>query len=179
MLYAVENAYAAAVSEWLQSAVIGLNLCPFAKWPFEQGLVRIAVSDATTDKTLLVDLDAEFQHLNETNATQLETTLLVIPHHLADFEQYLDMLAIADMHPWQGVYQIATFHPDYYFEGDAPDAVENFTNRAPFPIFHLLREESLEKSLSRYSNPEDIPERNMKTMRSLSAEQLRQLFKRP
>jgi len=176
MLYEVNSPYEKQVFDWIQSVVVGLNLCPFAAWPLNNQQVRIAVTDAKDDATLLADIDQEVARLDESDPITLETTLVVAPHHLASFDEYLNMLSVLEMSGWEGVYQIASFHPDYCFEGIEPSAVENHTNRAPYPIFHLLREQSVEKALAHYDDPEQIPENNIKTLQNLSPEQLKQLF---
>ena len=158
-------------SQWLQRVVIGLKLCPFALQPFSAGLVSIVVTDAQSEEALLLDLARELTRLDTTPPQQLETTLLVAPRLLHDFLDYNDFLHSADdllvAQGFEGIYQIASFHPLYRFAGTAPDDAENYTNRAPYPTLHLLREDSLERVLSTYPDPAQIPERNIDTMNRL------------
>lgn len=165
---------------WLQQVVIGLNLCPFASKPYLDNQVRIAVSDCTEEACLLDDLLNELQYLDGHDAQEVETTLLVIPGMLTDFYDYNDFLDSAEAAledgGWTGTYQIASFHPRYQFAGTAPEDAENLTNRAPYPILHLIREASLEKALKHYPDPEMIPERNIETVENLTDEQKCSLF---
>jgi hypothetical protein len=168
------------VNHWLDKVVIGLNLCPFASRPYEQKQIRFAISQCDTDASLLEELQNELKLLAETKAEKIETTLLIVPNMLQDFYDYNDFLdyvdgLIAD-NEWEGIFQVATFHPDYQFGGTQPEDAENLTNRAPYPILHLLREASLEKAIEHYPNPELIPEHNIETMSHLTLEQKVSLF---
>ncbi|MGH8460824.1 MAG: DUF1415 domain-containing protein [Stenotrophobium sp.] len=169
-----------AVRHWLDQVVIGLNLCPFAAKPARAGRISITVSEARNEEALLTDLHAELTRLDNTDADELETILLVIPRMLQLFDRYnqfLDMAdALLDEFEWAGIYQIASFHPRYRFDGTTPDARENLTNRAPYPILHLLREASLDDALANYPDPEEIPARNIQRMEKLDAAELRKLF---
>jgi len=166
--------------QWLQQVVIGLGLCPFAVQPTRENRVRIQVSDCATELDLLETLHDELTLLDEQPATALETTLLVIPDMLADFDDYNQFLDRADalltQFGWEGKYQVASFHPQYRFAGVAADAAENLTNRAPFPILHLIREDSLAEALANVAHPEDIPAQNIRQMNTLSAERTEKLF---
>lgn len=168
------------VRNWLQNVVIGLNLCPFAGQPERHNTVRYAISQATDDVDLLADLQLEMERLEQTPAEQLETTLLIVPNYLQKFADYNDFLDAVDWliehKQWHGVYQVASFHPDYCFAGVLPSAQENLTNRAPYPILHILREARLEQAIAHYPNVEDIPERNIDTMEKLSETDLARLF---
>ncbi|QCU89720.1 DUF1415 domain-containing protein [Thiomicrorhabdus sediminis] len=168
------------ISSWLQQVVIGLNLCPFAKHPFQNHQVRISISDCETPNCLLENLAEEIETLRNTPVTELETTVLVVANMLDDFYDYNDFLDLADRLLEQydaiGEFQIASFHPHYQFAGTQPDDAENLTNRSPYPILHLIREASLEKALAHYPNPEQIPENNIHTVENLSLEQKKQLF---
>jgi uncharacterized protein len=159
---------------WVQRAVIGLNLCPFAKAPQTKGLVRYALSLATDPEALMADLVAELERLAESPADRLETTLLVHPHVFADFEAFNDFLDLADgavqALDLEGVIQVASFHPDYRFADSAPDDVANATNRAPYPTLHLLREDSIDRAVQAFPEAETIFEANIETMRQLGAE---------
>jgi hypothetical protein len=156
---------------WLTRAVIGLNLCPFAKSVHVKDQIRYAVSEAKTLEDVLADLEAELRRLTDTDAEQIDTTLLIVPHALADFVDYNDALFFAEtllkQLKLEGEIQIASFHPMYRFHGSEPDAVENYTNRAPYPIFHLLREASIERAVDAFPDAADIYERNMETLRRL------------
>lgn len=167
-------------SQWLQRVVIGLKLCPFALQPFSAGLVSIVVSEAENEETLLLALTQELTRLDATPAQQLETTLLVAPRLLHDFLDYNDFLQRADdlleARGFEGIYQIASFHPRYQFAGTRQDDAENYTNRAPYPTLHLLREDSLERVLANYPDPEQIPERNIDTMNRLGTAALAALL---
>lgn len=170
----------AEVERWLDQVFIGLNLCPFAAEPRRDRQIRIAVTAADDASDLLMELQQELRHLAQADAQVLETTLLVVPGMLLEFEDYNDFLALADrlveQFGWEGEFQIASFHPHYCFADADPDDLENLTNRSPYPILHLLREASLEAALAHHPNPEHIPEKNMAQMRSLSLAQRRQLF---
>ena len=135
---------------WLEKAVIGLNLCPFAKAPYAKGLVRISVSHARHLDGFLEDLDRELQLLGSTPADELETTLLVHPALFGDFLLFNDVLDVADAaiadNDLEGVVQIAPFHPDFQFEGTEADDIGNYTNRSPYPTLHLIREESIARA---------------------------------
>jgi hypothetical protein len=161
----------AATREWIERAVIGLNLCPFAKSVYAGNLVRLVVSEARTADALLADLEHELRALARTTPEDVETTVLIHPHVLRSFLDYNDFLDVADAAidrlGLTGVVQTASFHPEYQFAGTAPDDVTNYTNRSPYPMLHLLREESVERAVDGYPGVEQIPERNIETMRRL------------
>ncbi|GAA6134067.1 DUF1415 domain-containing protein [Oceaniserpentilla sp. 4NH20-0058] len=168
------------INQWLDDVVIGLNLCPFAAKPQRLKQIHITVfngsDEAELDKALLSALD-ELQTLP---AQERETTLLVTPNLLKTFEEYMLYLQQAQ---WllqraglEGIIQIASFHPDYQFDGTEPNDNENLTNSSPYPMLHLIREDSLEQVLSKYPDPESIPENNIKLMDSLSDEEIKRLF---
>jgi hypothetical protein len=156
---------------WLTQAVIGLNLCPFAKAVYVKEQIRYAISEARTFEDVLADLESELKHLADSDPEETDTTLLIVPHTLADFAEYNDALHFADtllkQLKLEGELQIASFHPDYQFDDASPDDIENFTNRAPYPIFHLLREASIERAVDAFPDAADIYERNMSTLRRL------------
>ena len=170
----------AGVRRWLERAVIGLNLCPFAKAVYVKQQVRIVISDASTERALLEQLGEELALLRDTPAETVDTTLLVHPQVLGDFLDYNDFLDDADglveAMDLDGVLQVASFHPDYRFADTAPDDAGNLTNRAPWPILHLLREDSLDRAVAAYPDPDGIIERNIATMRELGAEGFRALL---
>ena len=161
----------AATREWIEKAVIGLNLCPFAKSVYVKNQVRIVVSDARHIDAFLEDLDRELDYLAEVDPEETDTTLLIHPTLFPDFLDFNDVHQIADEavaeHDLEGVIQIASFHPDYQFEGTEPDDITNYTNRAPFPTLHLIREESLDRAVEAFPEAEMIYERNMETLKKL------------
>ncbi|MFZ6761015.1 DUF1415 domain-containing protein [Undibacterium sp. Ji50W] len=170
----------AATELWLEKAVIGLNLCPFAKAVQVKQQIRYIVSQARTPEALLDDLARELELLAEVNPEKTETTLLIHPMTLNDFLDFNDFLDVADglleEVELDGQLQIASFHPDYQFAGTEPDDIENYTNRAPFPTLHLLREDSIDKAVLAFPEAEQIYEKNMETMRELGHEGWRRLF---
>ncbi|CAM2149259.1 DUF1415 domain-containing protein [Paraburkholderia tropica] len=163
-----------ATRHWLTRAVIGLNLCPFAKSVHVKGQIRYAISDATDLEGVLTDLETELRTLADSCAEDIDTTLLILPHALTNFLDYNDALHFADLLLGQlrldGELQIASFHPQYQFEDTQPDDIENYTNRAPYPILHLLREASIERAADAFPDAADIYERNQETMRRLGLE---------
>ena len=161
----------AATREWIEKAVIGLNLCPFAKSVYVKNQIRIVVSHARHIDGFLEDLDRELDHLAEVDPEVTDTTLLIHPTLFPDFLDFNDVHQIADEavaeHDLEGVIQIASFHPQYQFEGTEPDDITNYTNRAPYPTLHLIREESLDRAVEAFPDAEMIYERNMETLRKL------------
>jgi hypothetical protein len=155
-----------AVRRWVESVVIELNLCPFAKRELIANRVRFFVTEASTEEDLLETLASELTLLGDTPS--IETTLIIHPKVLCDFGQYNQFLDKADrllvQMELQGVFQIASFHPNYQFAGTGPDDAENFTNRSPYPILHLLREESVEKDVAHTAAVEKIPLRNTNSL---------------
>jgi hypothetical protein len=156
---------------WIDRAVIGLNLCPFARAVRVKGQVRCVVSDATDTETLLRTLCDEAQRLLDTDASLCDTTLLVHPHVLCDFADYNDFLDVAEAALGEmgcdGELQLATFHPDYQFADTEPDDVTNATNRSPYPTLHLLREASIDRAVQAFPDAEAIYEVNLRTMELL------------
>ncbi len=159
---------------WLERAVIGLNLCPFAKSVHVKGLVHYAVSPATTAQELLEDLISELKDLVMVDAKIRDTTLLIAPNCLHDFLEFNDFLARADRALAKlglgGVLQIASLHPAYQFAGTGAGDITNYTNRSPYPTLHLLREDSIDRAVAAFPDPESIFEVNMKTMEQLGPE---------
>ena len=168
------------INQWLDEVVIGLNLCPFAAKPQREKRVRVAISHATDEETLLNDLQAELERLSDTPVDELETTLLAIPDMLENFEDYNDFLDAVDLwveqFGWEGELQVASFHPQYQFADTEADEPGNLTNRSPWPLLHIIREESLEQAIEHYPDVEGIPERNIKRMEALTADEKRKLF---
>ena len=165
--------------EWLEKAVIGLNLCPFAKPVHVAGRIRYAVSRAETPEALLADRLVELRTLTAADPDDIETTLLIHPRVLTDFLDYNDFLGVADAALEEldlvGEIQIASFHPDYQFEGTGPDDIENYTNRSPYPILHLLREASVEEAVASFPDTDRIYKANIETLRKLGLEGWRRL----
>jgi hypothetical protein len=160
-----------ATRHWLEKAVIGLNLCPFAKAVHTQGRIRWVLSTANDTDALLHDLVTELQWLSNADPQSTDTTLIVHPQVLTDFLDYNDFLDVADAALDElnlaGVLQVASFHPQYQFAGTAMDDIENCTNRSPYPCLHLLREESVDKAVAAYPDAADIFERNQQRLQQL------------
>jgi hypothetical protein len=161
----------AATRAWLERAVIGLGLCPFAKAVHAKGQIRYVVSEARNSDVLLDDLERELHALAEAAPAEVDTTLLIHPYVLDDFLQYNDFLEVAEETVESvgltGVLQVASFHPAYQFAGTTPDDITNYTNRSPYPILHLLREASVEEAVAAFPDPEEIYEKNIETMERL------------
>ena len=161
----------AATRRWIERAVIGLNLCPFARAPFAHERIRYRVSHASDENALLADLRDEIHALHQAEPQACETTLLIHPQVLGDFLEFNDFLDLADAllvdMELDGEIQVASFHPDYQFADAAPDAVENCSNRAPFPTLHLLRESSIDQAVASGVDTDAIYQRNIETLRKL------------
>jgi hypothetical protein len=166
-----EPAALQATRAWVEHAVIGLNLCPFAKAVQAKNLIRYVCSDALDRAALLDALRGELQRLADTPIETLETTLLVHPQVLGDFLDYNDFLDDADAllrdMGFDGTLQIASFHPQYQFAGTQADDIDNATNRSPYPTLHLLREASIDRAVASFPEPEAIFEANLRTLRAL------------
>lgn len=156
---------------WLETAVIGLNLCPFAKAVYVKNQVRLVVSHARHADDLLEELDRELDLLVATPAEEVDTTLLIHPTLFEDFLDFNDFLEVAegvvDEHGLEGVVQLASFHPRFQFDGTEPDDISNYTNRAPFSILHLLREDSVERAVAAFPEADAIFEQNIATLEKL------------
>jgi hypothetical protein len=172
-----------ATKHWLEKAIIGLNLCPFARAVYVREQIRYVVSEAETPEALLADLLGELQGLAAADPGEIDTTLIIHPRALGDFLDYNDFLGIADAAVvdlgLEGVIQIASFHPEYQFAGSAPDDIENYTNRSPYPMLHLLREASVERAVAAFPDASEIYEKNMATLRRLGHEGWRRLSAPP
>lgn len=170
----------AATRHWVERAVIGLNLCPFAKSVQVGGRVRYRVSRATTIDALLADLGVELQYLAAVDAEVVDTTLLIHPQVLTDFLDYNDFLDVADAAvealKLEELLQVASFHPQYQFADTEPDDVSNCTNRSPFPTLHLLRHASVDRAVAAFPDASDIFDNNIATMRQLGHEGWRRLM---
>ena len=161
----------AATRQWLEIAVIGLNLCPFAKSVYVRQQIRYVVSDATSVQELRKDLHHELGFLSDCDADLVDTTLLILPNLPADFLAYNDFIHAADRLVSKlnlaGMLQIASFHPRYQFTECGPDDIENFTNRSPYPMLHLLRESSVDRAVAAFPDADAIVDRNIATLRQL------------
>ncbi|MGC1550370.1 MAG: DUF1415 domain-containing protein [Rhodanobacter sp.] len=177
-----DTPYIEATRRWVERAVVGLNLCPFARAPFVQQKLRYAVSHARDTDGLLDDLCGELQSLAAADPADCETTLLIHPHVLGDFLDYNEFLDIADAAvetlKLDGVLQVASFHPQYQFADTAPEDIENFSNRSPYPTLHLLRESSVERAMDAMTDTDEIYRRNMDTLRKLGAEGWEKLWQK-
>jgi uncharacterized protein len=178
-LAAPDEEVVAATRAWLERAVIGLNLCPFAKAVYIKNQIRYAVSAAQTPEDLLADLVTELRILQAAVTSEIDTTLLVHPRVLGDFLDYNDFLELADAavasEGLEGEIQIASFHPHYQFAGTRPEDVENCSNRSPYPTLHLLREASIERAVAAFPDASRIFERNIETLRRLGHDGWRRL----
>ncbi|MGE8642797.1 MAG: DUF1415 domain-containing protein, partial [Achromobacter sp.] len=175
--------YANVVAEtrdWLTKAVIGLNLCPFAKAVQVKDQIRFAVSDATDAEGVLTDLQDELALLAETDPEKIDTTLLIIPDALDDFLDFNDFEELSDRLLKRmrlvGELQVATFHPLFQFADTQPDDIENYTNRSPYPILHLLREDSIDRAVESFPDAAEIYEKNIDTMNKLGLEGWKKLM---
>lgn len=171
-----------ATRTWLERAVIGLNLCPFAKSVVVKKQVRYALSAASNADELLAELEHEFALLATTPPAELDTTLLIHPLAMTDFLDYHFFLAETDALlrnlDYEGVFQIASLHPQYEFAGSDPDDIANFTNRSPYPTLHLLRESSIDRAVAAFPDAESIYERNIETMQRLGHDGWKKLWTR-
>jgi hypothetical protein len=166
-----EKGIIAAMQRWLDRAVIGLNLCPFAKAVSVKRQIRWVVSSARSEPGLTRDLIAELNFLAGADPAEVDTTLIIHPLVLQDFRDYNDYLAVAESTVAQleleGVLQVASFHPGYQFADSGPDDIENYTNRSPYPALHLLREDSVTRAVQAFPDAASIFENNMETLRAL------------
>ena len=173
--------FIADTRRWLERAVIGLNLCPFAKAVHAKGQVRWVLSDATEPADLLEQLGEELAFLRDADPADVDTTLIVHPHVLQDFIDYNDFLGDADdlveAMELDGMLQVASFHPDYQFAGSDADDIANYTNRSPYPTLHLLREDSVSRAVDAVPDPDVIVERNVETLEKLGHDGWRDLLK--
>ncbi|HEX5127170.1 MAG TPA: DUF1415 domain-containing protein [Rhodocyclaceae bacterium] len=175
-----DEEFIAATRTWLEKAVIGLNLCPFAKAVHVKNRIRFAVSHAQSDDELVEALSNELNALHDADPEMCETTLLIHPFVLNDFLDYNDFLDVADATVealgLTGEIQVASFHPHYQFADSEPDDIDNYTNRSPYPTLHLLRESSIEQALQAIPDAADIYDNNITTLRRLGHEGWRRLW---
>nr|WP_034215413.1 DUF1415 domain-containing protein [Arenimonas metalli] len=177
-----DEAVVAAMRDWLEKAVIGLNLCPFAKAVHVKRQIRYVVSQAETEEALIEDLLHELQLLASADPGDIETTLLVHPRVLGDFLDYNDFLDVADAAVEElgldGVLQVASFHPQYQFADSDADDMANYSNRAPYPTLHLLREDSVDRAVAAFPEADRIYEANIEALRALGPDGWKKLFPR-
>jgi hypothetical protein len=168
----------AQTRHWVESFIVEYNICPFAKRELERGSIRYAVISNSDMEKSLEALAVEFSRLN--NDTDIETTLFIFAAGVESFDGYLDFVDIANQLllslDYEGVYQLATFHPEYCFEGEPTTDPANYTNRSPYPMLHIIREQSLERSLQFVGDPEAIPERNIAFTRDMGMEKLQAIL---
>ena len=160
-----------STKHWINEVVIRHDLCPFARKVQVQERIDYRVDSSEDISTLMTNFLEYVEVMNRIPTEEVDTAFFIVPNGLDDFEEYLDFVAMAEdfivQLGYEGIFQIATFHPKYQFAGTAFDDVENYTNRSPCPMLHVLREDSLSKALESYENPEEIPIRNVETMKRL------------
>lgn len=168
----------AQTKKWLETVIIAHNYCPFAKREFDKGSIRYQIIHETEFNSLLESVVQECVWLDQNADT--ETTLIILPSNLNDFNAFLDCLVLAEdlltAQGYEGIYQIASFHPDYYFQGSEMDDPANYTNRSPYPMFHLIREASVEKAIENHPNADAIPERNVEHAREQGLDKMKSLL---
>lgn len=171
------NIYIEQTKKWVKSMVIGLNFCPFANQEYKNNTIRYQVSDTKDMSVAMMQLYDECVFLDENPSTS--TTLIIFKDGFKDFEEFLFLINLCEQllrkQKYEGIYQIATFHPDYIFEGEDEDAPTHYTNRSPYPMLHLLREEQLEEAIEKYPDTETIPEKNIEVTEQLGLEKIKAL----
>ncbi len=169
-----------AVKDWVLVTIIGFNFCPFAKKEFERETIHYGLYTEADKHSQLMALANEFKRLEKNHS--IETSIIIFANGVESFFDYLDLLDLAndllDDQGYRGIFQLASFHPDYCFEGAQQDDPANYTNRSPYPLIHIIREASLEKVLDRYPNPKNIPERNIKLANQKGAQVFKDILKR-
>ncbi len=163
---------------WLDNIIIAHNICPFAKKERDRDSIYFTINDSIEIAQVLENLVFEYERLDQ--QPEIETTLFILANCCQDFDDYLDFVELANQLlnalNYEGTYQLATFHPNYCFAESAIDAPENYTNRSPFPMLHIIREESLEKALNTYPNPELIPQRNIEYCQKLGIKKMQEML---
>ena len=163
--------------KWINDVVVGCNFCPFAANTIKQQKVHYHVETSASSKVCMNSLLGEMKRLDED--VNIETTFLIFPGSFKQFDEYLDLVVLAEklvkQHGYEGIYQLASFHPLYLFAGSSPNDAANYTNRSVYPMLHLLREESIDKALAHYDNPENIPLRNINFAREKGLEYMKML----
>lgn len=162
-------------AQWIQQVIIKHNFCPFAARVVAQQGVDYQIATDPSPEAILAQLSQTWKKLEE--QVNLETSFLIFPNAYTDFHDYLDLLHLAEAHlvaeGYEGVYQLASFHPAYLFAGSSENDPANYTNRSPYPMFHILREDSVEKAIAHHPNPEQIPEQNIELAKELGLEQMK------
>jgi hypothetical protein len=170
----------ASVRYWLSQTVIGYNFCPFARREFVKNTIEYTVSSSNSIEPVLYELVDELKKLDEKST--IETSLIILPQGFESFDDYLDLVdysnQLLERLEYSGIYQIATFHPDYCFDGLEQDDPANYTNRSPYPMLHILREASLDRALENYDDPESIPDNNVKLAREKGMTEFKDILKR-
>jgi hypothetical protein len=173
-----EQLYLHATQIWLDTVIINYNLCPFAQRERERGSIRFSIVSHTEIEECLLNMMQECEQMDSDEA--IETTLLIYAKAFASFDDYLDFLALAEdllsEQGYEGVYQLASFHPQYCFEDAGLDDPANYTNRSPYPMLHLIRETSIERAVSHYPDPNNIPQRNIELTQALGLAKLQGLL---
>lgn len=173
------NPIIAQTQHWIENVVIAQQFCPFVQSVFQQNKIAYHVIGASDIENGLLACIEACENLDQNPA--IETSLLIYPELFSDFDEFLDFAAMADQlikdEQYEGIYQLATFHPDYCFADSSPQDAANFTNRSPYPMLHLLREHSISIAADNYPDIDDIPERNIKTARNLGLETMQELLK--
>ena len=164
---------------WVSQVVIGLNLCPFAAQPYEDNRIEYIICHNNQTEQDLQELAVCFSILE--NKVEVETILLIFPESYRSFDDYLELLYLANLLlddlNFSGIYQLASFHPEYHFEGSEIDDASNFTNRSPYPMLHILREDSVERAIKSYNHVEKIPQNNVKNLQSIGFDVMQQTLK--
>ncbi len=167
-----------ATQHWLENFIIRYNICPFAKKVFDEQTIRYQLVDASTWEAALVTLNDEWRYLNA--HPECATTLIIFYNGLTDFNDYLDVVDIADgllaKQGYEGLYQLASFHPDYVFADSTKDDPANYSNRSPYPMLHIIRESSITDALESFAHPEDIPQRNIRLLREMGGSKIRAML---
>lgn len=166
-------------SHWIETVVIGLNLCPFARHPFINKSIRYQVVTEAEPEIILMHFARELLHLEQNPLC--DTTLIILPSLLPDFLDYLDILDLLETYlegqGYEGIYQVASFHPAYQFQGNGVDDVENYTNRSPYPMFHIIREDQITAASKHHPDLESIPGTNRETLRKLGLDKIKEMRK--
>jgi hypothetical protein len=174
----LDHAYISGTQMWLNTVIIGYNLCPFARHEQERGSIRYSVDQHAKIENCLLAMMTEIERMDSDST--IETTLLIYARAFSSFDDYLGFLALAEAllaeQGYEGVYQLASFHPNYCFEGAPQDDPANYTNRSPYPMLHLLRESSIEEAVLHYPDPDNIPHRNIELTRRLGLAKLQSLL---
>ncbi len=169
------------VHAWLEQFVVGLNVCPFARPVVSSEALRVVVCDATQYRDITAAFMTELDLIQGSSESMVATTLIAIPYALRDFEEYLDFIddaeSLLEEVGLSGVIQLASFHPDYQFEGEPLESAGHYTNRAPFPLIHFLREEMVTRALDQFPDPEQIPQRNIQTLEAMGVAAIEQMLK--